>query len=342
MKPFRAVIIGCGSIFPMHAASLKTLKQVEIVAVCDIVAERAKRRAQECDCKAYLDYQEMIAAEQPDVVHICTPHYLHPPMAIYALSHGCHVLTEKPMALSAGDAKEMIDAANKNGRSLGVIFQNRYNAGSQLIKKTITSGALGKVLGGRASVWWHRDNAYYHNSGWRGTLAMEGGGVVVNQAVHTLDLMCWFAGQKAVSVDASIATRRLDIEVEDCAEGIIRFEGDIDCCFQFTNCYSYDAPVEIEMHCEKGIAKLVGDRATIAFEDGRELTASNDPNETIAYGEMKNYWGVSHVKQISDYYHSLETGQVPYIDGNVAFPTTKVMCAILQSGREGRTVSLEE
>lgn len=341
MKPLRVVIVGCGSIFPMHAASLRTLKHVEIAAVCDIKEERAVRCARECSCTSYLDYREMIEEERPDVVHICTPHYLHPIMAIYALSHGCNVLTEKPMAFSVDDAKEMIATAERNGRTLGVIFQNRYNAGSQLIKKTIDSGELGKVLGGRASVWWHRDNAYYHNSGWRGTLEMEGGGVVVNQAVHTLDLMCWFAGQKATKVNASIATRRLDIEVEDSAEGLIHFDGNIDCCFQFTNCNSYDAPVEIEMHCEKGKARLIGDRATIVFDDGRELTAANDPNETIEYGEMKNYWGVSHVKQISDFYRSLEEGKSPYIDGNAALPTTKVMCAILQSGRTGRSITID-
>lgn len=340
MKPFRAVIVGCGSIFPMHAASLKTLENVEITAVCDINEERATRRAEECSCKAYLDYKEMIAEQRPDVVHICTPHYLHPVIANYALSHGCHVMTEKPMAISVHDAEEMITTAKQYNKTLGVIFQNRYNAGSQLIKQTIESGELGKVLSGRASVWWHRDNTYYHNSGWRGTIAMEGGGVVVNQAVHTLDLMCWFTGQNALSVDASIATRRLDIEVEDCAEGLIHFDGNIDCCFQFTNCNSYDAPVEIEMHCEKGKARLVGDRATIRFDDGREITAANDPNERIEYGEMKNYWGVSHVKQIGDYYRSLEMEQVPFIDGNAALPTTKVMCAILQSGRERRIVEI--
>lgn len=341
MKTFRAAIVGCGAIFTMHAASLAVIENTSLVAVCDIDEQRAKKRAEEFGCNYYTDYRQMLEIEKPDVLHICTPHYLHAPIAIYALNKGVNVLTEKPMALSVADGQHMIDTAKKNAKALGVIFQNRYNAGSLLIKNTISSGELGAVLGGRASVWWHRNDSYYSNSDWRGTIEKEGGGVTVNQAVHTLDLMCWFIGKQAISVDAFIATRNHpNIEVEDISEGLIRFEGDVLALFQFVNYYSYDAPVEIEIHCEKGTAKLVGDKATITFADGRVVTAQNDPNEVIEYGQMKSCWGVSHVKQIKDYYRCLEAGLPVTVSGEAALPTLRVMCAILESGRKRRVVEI--
>ena len=340
MKKFRAGIVGCGNIFPMHAVSINKLDNAEVVAVCDIKEDRAKAKAQEYNCKYYLDYKEMIDKENLDVVHICLPHYLHPPVAIYAANKKVNVLTEKPMSIELKDAEAMIKAADDNGVTLGVIFQNRYNNGSQLIKKTLESGELGKILAGKLSVTWDRSDEYYSQSDWKGTWDKEGGGVIIDQAIHTMDLMRWLVGSEIDYVDANIGNRgHAIIQVEDTAEGVIKYKNGVLVGFYAINYYSYDAPVELELHCEKGIAKMVADRASIKFYDGREYIADVNPNETFDYGDgAKGYWGVNHIKQIKNYYESLEKGVQPDITGKEAIKTQKMICAIYESGKTKKKV----
>ncbi|SHF67879.1 Predicted dehydrogenase [Caldanaerobius fijiensis DSM 17918] len=339
MKKFRVGIVGCGNIFPMHAYSIKLLDNAEIVAVCDIKEDRAKQKAEELGCKYYLDYKEMIDKENLDVVHICTPHYLHPPICIYAANKGVNVLTEKPMSIKLEDADAMIKACDDNNVTLGVIFQNRYNAGSQLIKKTLESGELGKIISGKAMVTWKRTDEYYSQSDWKGTWDKEGGGVIIDQAIHTLDLMRWFVGDEIEYVDAVIGNRAHEIiEVEDSAEGVIKYKNGVVTGFWAINYYGYDAPVEIELYCEKGIVKMAADKAVIKFNDGREFSADRNPNETFNYGNVKSYWGVSHAKQIRKYYEALEKGEKPEIDGREARKTQAMICAIYESGKNRKRI----
>lgn len=340
-KVFKVAVIGCGNIAPMHLESIQMTSNTQIVAVCDNKEDRAQSKAKYYNCKYYLDYKEMLDNEEIDVVHICTPHYLHAPMAIYAANKGINVLTEKPMSISLEDADAMIDACKKNNVTLGVIFQNRYNAGSVLIKDTLTSGALGKILSAKALVTWDRSDEYYSKSDWKGTWAQEGGGVIIDQAIHTLDLLRWFVDAPIEYVDANISNRaHAMIEVEDSAEGVIKYKNGVVTGFYTVNYYSYDAPVEIEIDCENGLIRLISDKATIRFNDGREISADRDPRMQMNYGEgIKSYWGVSHLKQIKAFYESLGNGKKPIIDGEEARKTQQMICAIYQSGKEKRRIT---
>lgn len=336
----RVGIVGCGNIYPMHAYPVDQLECTELVAVCDNKEERAKAKAEELGCSYYTDYEEMINKENLDVVHICTPHYMHAPIAIYAAKHHVNILTEKPMSIALEDAKEMVDVAKENQVTLGVIFQNRYNQGSKLIKETLESGELGKIISGKLSVTWDRSDEYYTGSDWKGTWEKEGGGVIIDQAIHTMDLMRWFIDSDIDYVDANISNRAHEIiEVEDSAEGVIKYKNGVLAGFYAINYYGYDAPVEIELHCEKGLAKMVGDKATITFKNGRSLVAEQDPNEVFNYGNVKSYWGVSHVKQISNYYESLLKGEQPEITGEEAYKTQKMICAIYKGGKSGERIT---
>jgi UDP-N-acetyl-2-amino-2-deoxyglucuronate dehydrogenase len=341
MKRFRVGIIGCGSIFPMHSVSVVQQANAELVAVCDIKEDRAKQRAEEYNCAYYLDYQEMIDKENLDVVHICTPHYLHAPMAVYAAEKGVHILTEKPMAIELADAYAMIEAAENSGVVLGVIFQNRYNPGSKLIKEVLDSGELGRVLSCKLSVTWKRTDEYYSLSDWKGTWELEGGGVVIDQAIHTLDLARWFINSEIEYVEASIANRtHSKIEVEDVAEGVIKFKNGVLTSFYTINYHGYDAPVEIELYCEHGLAKMTADSGVVRLNNGRELRADPDPNEFFNYGAVKQYWGVSHIKQITNFYQALAQGVEPDITGRDAVKTQELVCAIYQSGKQRTRVVL--
>lgn len=337
MNQYRVGIIGCGNIFPMHSVSVERVPNAKLVAVCDNKEERAKAQAKKYNCAYYLDYKKMIDDENLDAVHICTPHYLHAPMTIYAVEKGVHVLTEKPMAISKEDAYEMIDTAKKNNVTLGVIFQNRYNPGPKLIKRVLESGELGKILSAKMFLTWKRTDTYYSKSDWKGTWDKEGGGVVIDQAIHTLDVTRWLINSELDYVDASIANRTHHlIDVEDVAEGIIKFKNSVMASFYFNNYYTYDAPVEIELHCEHGVAKMISDTGIVTFLDGRELKAAPDTREFIDYGDVKDYWGVSHIRQIANFYDALDKGIQPDITGKDAVKTQELVCGIYQSGKSGK------
>jgi len=338
----KAGIIGCGKIFPMHAVSIKKQPLVQLAAVCDSNGELAEKTGKQYGCSYYTDYQEMIAKEKLDTVHICTPHYLHAEMAIYALEHGIHVLTEKPMAIELKDAKQMEEAAEKNGRVLMVSFQNRFNPGSLLIKKTLEAGELGSILSARASVTWNRSDEYYSKSDWKGTWEKEGGGVIIDQAIHTLDLMNWFIDSEVQWVDATISSRaHKTIKVEDCAEGLIHYKSGLNASFYAMNYYTYDAPVEIELHCEKGMVNLTGEKAVIAFHDGRQLAADRNPMETFDFGNVKQYWGVGHMKEIQNFYSCLAERKHPRNTAGEVMSTQELVCAIYKSGKEGRVIPIK-
>ncbi len=340
MKTYRAGIVGCGNVFPMHAITVNQLENVELVAVCDVKKDRAKKEAKNFNCKYYTDYKEMIDKEDLDVVHICTPHYTHAPISIYASNANKHVMTEKPISITMEEAEAMIKASKKNQVLLGVIFQNRYNVGSKLIKETLDSGDLGKIISGKLQVTWKRTDEYYSKSDWKGTWDKEGGGVVIDQAIHTMDLMKWFVGSEIEYIDANIANRTHGtIEVEDMAEGIIKYKNGVITTFYTMNYYSYDAPVEIELHCEKGIVKMIGDKAVIEFNDGKKIIADNNPNEVFDYGNgVKSYWGTSHVKQIEEFYQSVAKGKQAAICGEEATKTQEMICAIYESGKKRKRV----
>ena len=326
MKTFRTAVIGCGGISQVHVSALSKMENVALVSVADVRVDRARAKAEAFHCAYTTDWTEYVRDPDIDVIHICTPHYLHAPMAIALLDAGKRVLTEKPIASEVRDAESMI--AHSDGR-LGVVFQNRYNEASQRIKRAIEENTYGKLLSLRAAVNWHRTPEYYTESGWRGRFATEGGGVMINQAIHTLDLLLYFAG-KPVSVRGKVSTDLLydTIEVEDTAHGLIRFENGLLANFYCTNTFGIDRPVEVELVFEKGILKT--DAETL-YEtvDGETRTLCR----SAAKGE-KAYWGTSHEILIRDFYKAAEEGRPFWIDGESAIPVLRLLKATYASSAQ--------
>ena len=332
MSDLKAAVIGLGTVSPMHIKALQTI-DVPIVAVCDNNQEKANKAASELGCAAFGQNVKMLEAGGFDVLHICLPHYLHAPVAIDALTKGFNVLCEKPMATTVEDAEIMISAANANKKTLGVIFQNRYSPGATLIKSSLESGELGAVKGGWFRVTWHRPESYYKESDWRGRWATEGGGVLINQSIHSFDMMNFFLGNPT-AVDASIANRAHPIiEVEDVAEGVITY-GETPISFFVNTFHPYDAPASVELICEKGKATLIGEDATITMNDGTKKTAGANIEAQQRFG-MKDYWGVSHFKQIAAFYESIKSGNPPEIDGKEALRTQRLINGIYESAKTG-------
>ncbi|MEG2931793.1 MAG: Gfo/Idh/MocA family oxidoreductase, partial [Ruthenibacterium sp.] len=296
---WNAAIIGCGAIYQNHANALVRMENTALCAVCDIDEAAAQRAATQYHCSYYTNYRALLADPKVDTVHICTPHYLHCEMAIAAMRAGKDVLTEKPICLHPLDAQQMQQVALETGRRLGVCFQNRYNETAQQAKLLLSGGALGKVLGAKSMFTWNRDEAYYNQAAWRGTWAQEGGGVLINQAIHTLDMLQWLLGE-IQSISANVATRRLydTIEVEDTADAFIRFKSGAECVFFASNCYAVTSRVEIEIVTELGVLSL-SDNELFWQQNGKERQSLRQA--ASATGE-KSCWGLGHETLIRDFY----------------------------------------
>ena len=342
MKKLKVGIIGCGNIFPMHARSLLNTPGVLIRAVCDIKPSRAKKAAKEYKAGAYFDYKKMLIKEELDVIHVLTPHYLHPEMVIEAAKRKIHVVCEKPIAIDPKDADRMIKACKKNRVKLCVISQNRYNPGSRLVKKCIKNGSLGRIRAGRLIVSYHKPDSYYKKSDWKGTWDKEGGGVLIDQCIHFIDVIRWLVNDSVEYVQANVANRmHKSIEVEDLAEGLIKFKKGTLICFYLTNYYSYDDDAETELDCVKGRVNIIKDSARVGFYSGKILRASPRPGEYINYGKgVKDYWGFCHFTQIKEFYIRLRQGKEPPVNGLEAKKTLEIVGNIYKSARLGKRIYL--
>ncbi len=337
MKSFNCALIGLGAIHMNHVRAIEALPECKLVAVCDIDAAKAEKKAEELNCNGYTDYKTMLGQEQIDVVHICTPHYLHAPMAIYAMEHGVNVLVEKPMGMNSRETAEMIRVAKETGRRLGVCFQNRYNPTVQRIRTLIDQGDLGRFLSSKTIVSWNRDAAYYAQGAWRGTWNEEGGGVLINQAIHTMDLTQWLAGFP-VDVQAQTSCFRLHdaIEVEDTAHGYFHYPDGATGIFYATNAFGADDPVELDLVFENATIRLKKD-LLIQYADGTE---EHMDDQSLVSG-AKGYWGNGHTALIHDYYTCLDEGRPFPIDGPEAAKIIKVLDAIYRSAATGNRICIQ-
>lgn len=332
-----SAIIGCGGISALHGAALTELG-LPIGACCDVLPERAEAFAQRFGGEPYGDYLQMLERARPEAVHLCLPHYLHAPVALACLERGIPVLTEKPVSILARDGARMCSLAARQGVQLGVCFQNRFNDGSRFAKEALESGELGRPLAARAVVMWHRDQAYYDTGAWRGRWETEGGGVAINQAIHTLDLLCWLLGP-ARSVDARIANHSIPgIEVEDTAEGTIEFPG-ARACFYLTNAYGADRPPEIEVLCERGSVRIEGEAAWV--RKGDRLLPSPTPTAQVTPGLGKACYGNGHIRLIANFYRALRGEEPLLVTGEEGLRTQELVSGLYASARLGRPVALE-
>jgi predicted dehydrogenase len=338
-KTLNAAIIGCGAIFKVHADAIRDSSYAQLVSAVDIDEQKARAATLEYECSFYTDYRELLKNEKIDVVHICTPHYLHAPMAIDAVRAGKHVLVEKPVAINLEQAQEMAAEAKRNNVYIGVCFQNRYNDTTIRAKEILQKGLLGKIRGVKGIVTWHRNEDYYTQSGWRGSFETEGGGVLINQAIHTLDLMQLLAGE-VEAIKGNVDTRVLQgvIEVEDTADATIYFKNGAVGLFYATNCYTANSPVELEVHCEKGLLK-VDDDGLYMIHDGKKEWLTGNRYQT----GYKDYWGGSHKKLIEHFYQCIvEQRGEGYITVEESMVSLKMIEGIYRSSATNQKYSFEQ
>ncbi len=312
----RSAIVGYGNIARLHAQVL-TSQGHDIVAVCDC-DPRALQNAP--GKRHYTDYLQMLDNEQIDVVHICTPHYWHAQMIIDALERNVNVLCEKPLCIKEEDIPRILEAERKSKAQLGVCLQNRYNAANRAVKTYLTGK---NILCATASVTWYRDAGYYASGAWRGKWATEGGGVLINQALHTLDLVQWLVGMpQTLRGMISCMTLSDEIEVEDTA---VILAGKPNCGFTFyaTNGGATDCPVELTIRADGEWIKIMP--KDVLYADRHEHY------DDVAVGLGKACYGSGHGALIADFYDCVATGRKFEIDGTESAKVVRLVLAAYRS-----------
>jgi UDP-N-acetyl-2-amino-2-deoxyglucuronate dehydrogenase len=324
-------VIGCGTISVVHLGAITGLDGVDLVGVCDTDADRAAEVGEKYGVPWFTDHHELLATVRPQVVHICTPHNEHVPVAIDSLDDGVAVLVEKPVAHTVAEAERLLAAHRAHpGLKIGVCLQNRYNASVQAARALLGTGELGRVLGASATLLWHRDPAYYEARPWRGRKGDSGGGVLINQAIHTLDLLQWLLGDVA-RVRGNTGRYALDgiVDVEDTASVVLDHAGGARSVVFATLANVTDAPVTLEIVTERAVLLIRGDLTVTYLDDGRTETVAE---RRVATGG-KSYWGVSHDLLIADFYRVLDQPQPFWIDPEEATRSLRLVDRIYRLNR---------
>ncbi|MBQ8350734.1 MAG: Gfo/Idh/MocA family oxidoreductase [Clostridia bacterium] len=328
----RSAIIGLGAISTTHYGAIGRAGG-EVVAICDIDEAKITAFCEKtgCHATAYKDYQALLSDRTIDVIHICTPHYLHADMVVAALRAGHHVLCEKPLCIAEEDIPRVLAAERESGKHLGVCHQNRYNESNLALKAMLESDPAKSGFG---TVVWDRGEGYYASGAWRGKWQTEGGGVMINQALHTLDLLLWMVGQPD-SVQADLHNRHLGgvIEVEDTASALFRYEDGRVFNFFATTASGADMPVQVMVATEGG-QTIVAANDTITVNGEIRPSDSGD----IRYG--KDVWGDGHAKLVRDFYTCIKEDQPFAIDGREGARVVRAILAMYRSQGKEETLTV--
>lgn len=344
MDRVRIGIIGVGGMGSAHAKMMQEVEEVQLCAVADIDPAVAKQVGEQYGVPFFTDYRECIDSGLVDAVIVATPHPVHPEVAEYAFSRGLHVLTEKPMAIHPIEADRMIEAAKRAGKVFAVMFQMRTERPYRIARQAIAEGIVGEVMRTELVSAWYRSQAYYDSAAWRATWVGEGGGVLVNQAPHALDMFCWLAGLPA-RVTASTRTRLHDIEVEDEAFALLEYaNGAHGYLYTTTN----EAPGTNRI-------EIAGDKGKIVIQDGRvniwrvvpplrEFTFSttdmwSGPKAEPVEMEVEEM-PAGHAQVTRNFARAILYGEPLLSPGEEGIWCVELASGIILSSKRGKTVSL--
>ncbi len=334
MKKVRVGIIGLGRISPLHIEGIEAVKNAELVAACDIDKNKFDSVENKKGIRFYTSYQEMLDTEKLDAVHICLPHNLHTVVGRYAIERGVHVLSEKPMSVDYESAEALVEYAEEKDVLYGIIFQCRYNPSVRFVKKTLSENKLGKIISASSILTWYRSDEYYGDDDWHGTWDKEGGGVIINQAIHSVDMVNYFVDSPIRQLDCSMRNRmHKTIEVEDTAEGMVVYENGTRYVFYATNNYGTSVPIRVSLYCEKGTVECDYDNAVITYNDGTREQVHGE-NAIEQEEGRETYWGNQHINQIAQFYRAVSGQEKLEISGREALKSHKLICEIYKKGKE--------
>ncbi|AFK85524.1 MULTISPECIES: Gfo/Idh/MocA family protein [Thermoanaerobacterium] len=342
MIKHKFAIIGCGVIGKVHAECLTYIENAELVAVCDVVEERARALGEKFNCSYYTDIEKMLR-EQDDIeiVNICTPTGLHAECGVICAKAGKHIICEKPIDVNEENAAKLIKVCEDAGVKLSVISQHRFDKGVVELKKAVERGEIGKLYFGGSYTKWYRSQEYYDSGEWRGTWALDGGGALMNQSIHYVDLLQYIMGpiEEIYASCASIGHER--IEVEDEAIATVRFKnGAIGVIEGTTNAYP-GLFTRLDIYGEKASVVIENDKVVLwKYKNGTEKEVVDKDRNIIAGSSAKDISNYSHILQFKDVIEAIEENRKPKVDGYEGLKPLKIILAIYKSNRERNPVKL--
>lgn len=340
-------IVGAGAISGIHAQAVAAAGGAKLAGIYNINRPKAAAFAEKYPCRVFGTLEEMVNDPEIDIVSICTPSGLHLEPALKAIEAGKHCLIEKPLEITPERCDQIIDAAEKAGVTVAVVFPSRFHEASRLIREAVDAGRCGPLVFGDVDVKWSRTEAYYQSAQWRGTWQFDGGGALMNQGIHSVDLLQWYMGP-VEAVQAMTANRRhKTIEVEDTVTATVRFAsgalGTIEC----TTAAYPGALKRLE---------IVGTAGTIIMEENSLLkwemagaTEEDDRIRNTINGEHASGGGAAdpmaisyagHQYQIEDLLRAVRTGQKPLVDAREGRKSVEIVTAIYKSAQTGQLVKL--
>ncbi len=352
-------ILGCGVIGPHHARAIAGLEGAELVAVADRGLDPAEELASVYGCSAYASLEEMLSGVDLDAVCVCTPSGMHARDAIAAMEAGKDVVIEKPVDITLKSADRLLEVQRTTGRKVAVISQHRFDAASRAVHDALTRGEFGRLTSGSAEVKWWRSQSYYDSGGWRGTWELDGGGALINQAIHSIDLLQWLMGPviELSAYTGLLAHER--IEVEDTAVAILKFAGGALGTILATTAAYPGLTARIAVHGDRGSAVIDDDELKYFHAAGEAQEggaygaggAENQAEQVIKrYGAMGTGPGagsdpaslsMAHRDQIRDFVEAVREGREPSVNLEEGRKPLAIIQGIYESVRTGGPVRLE-
>ncbi len=340
-------IIGCGMIAKFHARAIAEIKNAKLVACFNRTAPKAEQLAAEFGGEATTDLEQMLARPDIDVVTICSPSGAHMEPCVAAAKAGKHVIVEKPLDVTIERCDAMISACEHAGVKLATIFPSRFHQSSQLLKQAVEAGRFGKLALGDAYVKWFRTQQYYDSGAWRGTWEFDGGGALMNQAIHSVDLLLWLMGPAVEVMGHTAMLAHERIEVEDVATATVRFANGALGVIEATTAGYPGSLKKIELTGSTGTA-ILEEEDIIKWE-----FAEADPNDETLRREMlgrtKTGGGAAdpaaighhaHAALFRDMLEAIRDNRPPAIDGVEGRRSVELILAIYESAKSGKKVTL--
>jgi UDP-N-acetyl-2-amino-2-deoxyglucuronate dehydrogenase len=341
IPPLRFGLIGAGAISTQHLEAIDELDGARIVAIASASADRARTAAERWGAAWTTDLDALVSRDDVDAVTICSPSGLHPVQALAALHHGKHVLVEKPIALTVVDARAVAAEARNRGLVAATVSQRRFEAVPRAIHEAVTAGDLGPVSMIVAEGLYHRPQSYYDSAAWRGTLTLDGG-VLMNQAIHMIDLLRWIGGP-VERVDANVATLGHRMEAEDTATVSLRFASGALGAILATTCATTEQPTELRVHGERGHVRLVGEAAAQWDVPGRAAPAAAPPREQEGAPGRSATWGTNamgYIRQYADFIAAVREARDPAVTAEDGGAAVEIIAAAYEASRTGCAVML--
>ena len=340
-------IIGCGAIYGVHAEALKNIQDAQLEGVFDIIPDRRSEASQKYGVRPSHSIGDLF--DRVDTVIVCTPSGYHAELGILAARAGKHVIVEKPMDVSVERASDLVRETRKAGVKFTCISQHRFSSAIRRLRDAVKEGDLGRMVLGDAYIKWYRTQAYYDSGDWRGTWKLDGGGCLINQGVHYIDMLQWIMGG-VKSVQAQVRTLSHDIEVEDVATALIEYKsGALGVIQGSTSCYPGMAE-RIEVHGKHGSVTVEGDRVKLWKVDAEAAQQGKygggvmmQPTPSIHLSDQTHdsaddataQWGEQHRLQLEDFTRAIIEDREPFIPGEQSLEPLKIILAIYESSRDG-------